>query len=76
MLRAIARKISIEETARVITLFSYYDNVVTDRLHGALLAAKLGIPVRVYDNDHGKISRYLDTWHEKLVEEGARIEFV
>jgi pyruvyl transferase EpsO len=58
----LARKISLFETARALCFLSQYDKVVTDRLHGVLLAQKLGIHVFVADNDHGKISRYLQTW--------------
>jgi len=36
--------------------------VVTDRLHGHILADLLGIPHVVLDNDYGKIAAYLDAW--------------
>lgn len=36
--------------------------VVTDRLHGHLLAMTLGIPSVVLDTRHGKLSRYVDAW--------------
>ena len=36
--------------------------VVTDRLHGHILADLLRIPHVVLDNDYGKIAAYLDAW--------------
>jgi pyruvyl transferase EpsO len=36
--------------------------VVTDRLHGHLLALLMGIPNVVLDNRIGKVGAYLDTW--------------
>ncbi len=36
--------------------------IVTDRLHGHILADLLGIPHVVLDNDYGKIAAYLDAW--------------
>ncbi len=36
--------------------------VVTDRLHGHILADLLGISHVVLDNDYGKIAAYLDAW--------------
>lgn len=36
--------------------------VVTDRLHGHILADLLGIPHVVLDNEYGKIAAYLDAW--------------
>lgn len=58
----LARAISLHETTRALCFLSQFDKVVTDRLHGVLLAEKLGIPVFAADNDHGKISRYIQTW--------------
>ena len=36
--------------------------VVTDRLHGHILADLLGIPHVTLDNEYGKIAAYLDAW--------------
>ncbi|GGE95756.1 polysaccharide pyruvyl transferase family protein [Sphingomonas prati] len=36
--------------------------VVTDRLHGHILADLLGIPHVALDNDYGKVAAYLDAW--------------
>ncbi len=50
--------------------------VVTDRLHGHILAALLGIPHVVLDNDYGKIAAYLDAWPvpEPIVTRAKTIE--
>lgn len=39
------------------------DRIVTDRLHGHILATMLGIPNVVRDNSYGKNRRYFETWH-------------
>ncbi len=36
--------------------------IVTDRLHGHILADLLGIPHVALDNEYGKIAAYLDAW--------------
>jgi pyruvyl transferase EpsO len=36
--------------------------VISDRLHGVLLAALAGIPVVAIDNRVGKLSAFLGTW--------------
>lgn len=39
--------------------------VVSDRLHGHIMALLLGIPNIILDNNNGKLSRYYETWtHE------------
>ncbi|MEZ5847216.1 MAG: polysaccharide pyruvyl transferase family protein [Geminicoccaceae bacterium] len=38
------------------------ERLVTDRLHGFIIATLLGIPHIVADNAYGKISRYIDCW--------------
>lgn len=40
--------------------------VVTDKLHGHILCALLGIPHVVLDNSYGKVSGTLDAWTEGL----------
>ena len=52
-------------TARVergLALLSRGRRIVTDRLHGHILALLLDIPHVALDNDYGKISGYIDTW--------------
>lgn len=57
-------RLSLVKTARALAFLSFYDRVFTDRLHGLILSNRLGMEVCYYDNDHGKISRYLKTWAE------------
>tara|TARA_R110002126_G_scaffold10245_43_gene46603 strand:- start:7799 stop:8767 length:969 start_codon:yes stop_codon:yes gene_type:complete len=48
--------------SRAIRLFSDYQYVVTDRLHGHILSCLLDIPHQVIDNSYGKNSRYIALW--------------
>ena len=48
--------------ARGLRLLSRGEHVVTDRLHGHILALLLGIPHRVLDNDYGKVGAYVAAW--------------
>lgn len=45
-----------------ISLFSQYDNVVTDRLHAHILACLMGVRSIVSDNTYGKNSGYIRAW--------------
>lgn len=47
---------------RGLRLLSRGRVIVTDRLHGHILADLLGIPHVVLDNDYGKIAAYLAAW--------------
>lgn len=58
----VAKEISLLKTSRALAFLSFFENVITDRLHGVILSKKLGINVRYSDNDHGKIARYVETW--------------
>ncbi len=52
-------------TARVergLRLLSRGREIVTDRLHGHILAMLLGIPHTALDNDYGKLSAYIGCW--------------
>jgi pyruvyl transferase EpsO len=40
--------------------------VITDRLHGVILASLLGVPALALDNRTGKIHAFLDTWSRWL----------
>jgi exopolysaccharide biosynthesis predicted pyruvyltransferase EpsI len=40
--------------------------LVTDRLHGHILAVLLGVPHVVVDTGYGKIQRFVDTWTRDL----------
>ncbi len=57
-----AGRLSEIQTARAIAFLAGFDRIVTDRLHGVLLARKLGLTGSMLDNDHGKLSRYFETW--------------
>lgn len=48
--------------ARARRLFTAHGEIVTDRLHGMILAALLERPVRYIDNSYGKLSRYARAW--------------
>jgi pyruvyl transferase EpsO len=45
-----------------IDLYSQYDHITTDRLHGHLLACFMGIPNTLIDNSYGKNSSYAEQW--------------
>lgn len=60
-----AYKISLLKTARALAFLSFYDEITTDRLHGVILSKNLGLKISYFDNDHGKIKRYISTWSRK-----------
>jgi len=47
---------------RGLRLLSRGETIVTDRLHGHILALLLGIPHAVRDNSYGKIADYVAAW--------------
>ena len=49
----------VEDAAR---LFARHDLIVTDRLHGHILACLLNRKNIVLDNSYGKNSRYVTAW--------------
>ena len=54
-----------QATARVqrgLDLLARGETIVTDRLHGHILALLLGIPHVVLDNHYGKVGAYRDAW--------------
>lgn len=53
---------AVARVARGVALLSRGAAIVTDRLHGHILATLLGIPHVVLDNDYGKLAAYLDAW--------------
>lgn len=53
---------SFELEQRAIELFESKDLIITDRLHGMILASLLGKKCHVYDNSYGKNSGYYDCW--------------
>jgi pyruvyl transferase EpsO len=48
--------------ADAIRMFARHNLVVTDRLHGHILAALMDMPTLVLDNSYGKNSRYAAVW--------------
>ena len=48
--------------ADAITLFSLHEQIVTDRLHGHILACLMDMPSTVLDNNYGKNSSYVSAW--------------
>ena len=59
---ALATEIAWIRVRRGLRLLAQGDWVVTDRLHGYLLAEALGIPHFILDNRNGKVRAYFDTW--------------
>lgn len=54
--------ISNRFSSKAITLFSRYDHIVTDRLHGHILACLMDKKNTVIDNSYGKNSTYINEW--------------
>jgi pyruvyl transferase EpsO len=48
--------------SEAIKLFSGYNAIVTDRLHGHILACLMAIPNYVFDNSYGKNRAYVRDW--------------
>lgn len=48
--------------ADAIDLFASHDHIVTDRLHGHILACLMNKPSTVVDNSYGKNFGYVDAW--------------
>lgn len=48
--------------SNAITLFSAHESIVTDRLHGHILACLMDKPNTVLDNSYGKNSSYVSAW--------------
>jgi pyruvyl transferase EpsO len=47
---------------QAIRLYSEHEYIVTDRLHGHILASLMDKPNTVYDNSYGKNSSYVKEW--------------
>ncbi|NUB26886.1 polysaccharide pyruvyl transferase family protein [Azospirillum brasilense] len=47
---------------KAVAHFGAANAVVTNRLHGMLLALMMGLPVQVRDNSYGKLTNYIDSW--------------
>lgn len=48
-----------------VNLYSQFETVTTDRLHGHILACLMAKPNTVLDNSYGKNSTYADVWTAK-----------
>lgn len=57
------RRQAFSRLARGVKILSVGETVVTDRLHGMLLALQMGRRVVAIDNNNGKLSDYVRTWH-------------
>ena len=45
-----------------VRLFAKHNLIITDRLHGHILAVLMDMPTQVLDNSYGKNSRYASMW--------------
>ena len=48
-----------------VNFFQHYNLIITNRLHGHILACLLGIPNIVLDNNYGKNKSFFETWMKK-----------
>lgn len=62
VLEASYRRIARERLSRGVTLLQSARVVVTDRLHGHILALLLGIPHVILDNSYGKVHHFAREW--------------
>ena len=58
--------IAARKAREAVRAIEGHDIVVTDRLHGMILAHALGCSVIAIDNSTGKVASYWNTWKEKL----------
>jgi exopolysaccharide biosynthesis predicted pyruvyltransferase EpsI len=59
---AMFRETANSERGRGLWLLCGGRAVVTDRLHGHILALLIGLPQIVVDNNYGKLSGFMDAW--------------
>ncbi len=62
LLAAAHPRLAAQRLARGVSLLSSARVIVTDRLHGHILALMLGIPHVVLDNSYGKLHRFVAAW--------------
>jgi len=55
-------RIAEQRVDRGFRLLSRGRHVITDRLHGHIMATLLDIPHVAFDNSYGKVSGYIDAW--------------
>ena len=58
----LSRNLALFDTSMALSYLSFFSRIVTDRLHGVILARNLGLNIEYLDNDHGKLSRYVQSW--------------
>jgi len=58
---------------KALRLYSAYDEVVTTRLHGHLLACLMNMPNRLLDNSYGKNMSYYREWTNRIAKEETRL---
>jgi exopolysaccharide biosynthesis predicted pyruvyltransferase EpsI len=60
------RKLASERLGRGIASINTSNVVISDRLHGVILAYLIGKKVYAIDNLNGKVHNYVETWGSKL----------
>jgi len=60
------QKVSGLLIGRAVRLFEPHETIITNRLHGVILAALLNRKAIACDNSYGKISSYIDLWMKDL----------
>ncbi|GAB6066975.1 hypothetical protein JCM13664_02930 [Methylothermus subterraneus] len=63
-------RLALERVIRGAFLLKKGRVVVTDRLHGLIMATLLGLPVLARDNSYGKLSQFCETWLKPLIDAG------
>jgi exopolysaccharide biosynthesis predicted pyruvyltransferase EpsI len=56
------RRLAAHRLARGLRVLASGRTVISDRLHAHILCLLLGIPHIVFDNNYGKLGRFIDTW--------------
>jgi pyruvyl transferase EpsO len=56
------RALAAHRLARALGVLASGRMIITDRLHGHILCLLLGIPHIVFDNNYGKLGRFIETW--------------
>ncbi len=62
----IAERLAMDRLEMGCRLLCQAERVVTDRLHGMILASMLGLRVYAFDNSYGKLSSYYEAWGDWL----------
>ncbi|WII83773.1 polysaccharide pyruvyl transferase family protein [Klebsiella pasteurii] len=53
--------------SRSFIYFSQFDNIITSRMHGHILACLVDVPNKVIDNSYGKNSGYFNQWTNEVI---------